>query len=789
MEQRGPELVRVTLKLEQLEKEKDEKEAQLKKWTGREKEIQGEIDGINRDADQLNQKIEKLKPSLAKGILNAPMLDFMNPTLRIQQIVVENLHDDYYFKKVEKVDRCITCHLGIDQKGFENAPAPFQTHPNLELFLSPNSPHPMEEFGCTSCHGGNGHSVSFTTSSHTPQNEEQAEKWEKEYHWHAMKHWSDKMLPLNRVEASCATCHQGVVDIPQAPLLNEGRQLAQTFGCFGCHKVEGFENRWQVGPSLEHVQSKLQQDWTVRWLQNPKESRPSTKMPRIFHLSNTSDEGSQDKNNAAIAGIATYLMKHSDPVVLESPPKKGNPEEGERLVNEIGCLGCHTVGSMAANNFGPELSGLGSEVQPDWLYTWIKNPKHYNPDSRMPNLRLTDKEAAHIVSYLLQDKNEKFESIRLPLVKPEAVDELALTYLTSKMRHDEAKVQLAEMNGEQKLDFIGEKMIARQGCFGCHTIKGFEEAKPIGVALTGEADKELERFDFGFAHIDHTRQAWFFQKLKEPRIFDHGKVKSYHDKLRMPQFDFTDEQAGALTTFLMSLKKTEVPLEMQKRLTVKEKQTEAGRLLVQKNNCQGCHTLDGREGSVRSIIDDPGDAPPILDGEGAKVQEVWLYHFLEKPITIRPWLSYRMPTFGFSEEELTTFIQYFNHLSHVEPSYKGIEIPDTAPEELKIGGELFEQFQCIKCHQSKPPAGLTASFLAPDLVMSKHRLRPDWVLAWLLDPQAIQEGTMMPAFWPDGESPLPDVLDGDAHRQTKAIRDYLMNFTAEDASKLMGGKP
>ena len=144
MEQRESELVRVKLKLEQLEKEKGEKEAQLKKWTGREKEIQGEIDGINRDADQLNQKIEKLKPSLAKGILNAPMLDFMNPTLRIQQIVVENLHDDYYFKKVEKVDRCITCHLGIDQKGFENAPAPFQTHPNLELFLSPNSPHPME---------------------------------------------------------------------------------------------------------------------------------------------------------------------------------------------------------------------------------------------------------------------------------------------------------------------------------------------------------------------------------------------------------------------------------------------------------------------------------------------------------------------------------------------------------------------------------------------------------------------------------------------------------------------
>jgi len=788
LSEREPELAATKRRLEALEREQAQKEADLNQWTDKKKNIDREIDRINKDVTPLEQKIQKLKPSLAKSILNAPMLDFMNPTLRIQQIVVENLHDDYYFTKVEKVDRCITCHLGVDQKGFENAPAPFTSHPRLDLFLSPDSPHPMEEFGCTSCHGGNGHSVAFVRAAHTPRDEAQAAEWKKEHHWHPMKHWSEKMLPLNHIEASCAKCHTGVVDIPEATTLNEGRHLAQTFGCFGCHKVGGFEDRWKVGPSLQHVQSKLESDWIVRWLQNPKEFRESTKMPRIFHLPNIADAESVDKNNAAISGIAAYLMKNSESIVLESPPVEGDPEKGERLVNEVGCLGCHTVGSMAANDHGPELSALGSKLKPDWLYTWLKSPKHYNPETRMPNLRLTDEEASHIVSFLLSQKNDKFDTIRAPLVKPEAVDELALTYMTSKMRHEEAKAELERMSSSQKLEFVGEKAILQQGCFGCHTIKGFEDTKPIGTELTEEGSKAIDKLDFGFVDLEHTRRAWFFQKLMHPRSFDEGKVKSYHEKLRMPQFDFTDEQAGSLTTFLLSLQKAEIPLEMQKRLTLQENQVEAGRLLVAKQNCQGCHTLDGKKGAVLSVIEDSGNAPPVLDGEGKKVKEVWLYHFLENPVTIRPWLSYRMPTFEFSEDELTTLIQYFNHLSGVQPSYKGIEIPEATPEEIAAGGHLFEQFQCIKCHQSEPDPSLTASFLAPDLVIAKDRLRPEWMLDWLRDPQELQPGTMMPAYFPDGETPLPDVLEGDTERQIKAIRDYLMNFSQGEASKLMRPK-
>ncbi|MCB9799871.1 MAG: c-type cytochrome [Candidatus Omnitrophica bacterium] len=776
IQKREVELEQAKLELEQKQAEMDAKKAALGTWTAKETELEREIARLTRDITTVESKIKKYKATLAKEILNAPMLDFINPSLRIQQIVVENLHEDYFFAKAEKVDRCVTCHLGIDKAGLEDAPVPFNTHPRLDLFLSANSPHPMEEFGCTSCHSGSGHSVSFTTAAHTPRNEQQAEEWKKKYHWEEMHHWADKMLPMQYTEASCAKCHQGTVEVPEAPKLNEGRKLAETYGCFGCHKVEGFE-RWKVGPGLEHVQSKLEPDWIVRWLQNPKDFRSSTKMPQIFHLSNTSDPASMEKSNAAIAGIAAYLMKHSAPVVLEEPPVKGDPAKGQELIETIGCLGCHTVGGNAANHHGPELSGLGSKVKADWLYSWLKDPKHYYAKTRMPNLRLSDQEASDITSYLLQDKNEKFESTRAPYVKPEAVHDLALVFMTGRMRYEDAEKELEKMSYEDQLQLVGEKTIAHQGCFGCHDIAGFEDAKKIGTELSFEGSKDLSKFDFGHVHeIEHSRHAWIFQKLKQPRIFDRDRVKPYHEKFKMPWFGFTDEQAEAVTTFVLSLQKQDIPLKMQKVLSESEQETEAGRLLVSKFNCNGCHTVDGHEGKVRSIIEDLGNAPPVLTGEGAKVREAWLYHFLDQPVTIRPWLKYRMPTFGFVHEELTTLVSFFDHLSNMKTNYIGDEMPVTSQEKMEAGQQLFEMFQCMKCHKSNPDPALSASFLAPDLVMAKHRLRSDWIVDWVYDPQALQEGTMMPGFFPDGQTYLEDVLGGDARTQIEAIRDYLMVF-------------
>ena len=275
--------------------------------------------------------------------------------------------------------------------------------------------------------------------------------------------------------------------------------------------------------------------------------------------------------------------------------------------------------------------------------------------------------------------------------------------------------------------------------------------------------------------------------MKEPRIFDRGKEKSYLEKLKMPHFDFTDREAEALTTFLLSLRKSEIPLEKQKILDIHEGKVEVGRLLSAKYNCQGCHTVDGKEGDIRQMIEDLGNAPPILDGEGAKVREGWLYRFLESPTPIRPWLKYRMPTFGFDNEELESFVEYFHYLAGAEPSYLDETAAPPTQESIDVGRDLFRQFQCIKCHKANPDPGLSSSFLAPNLTMAKDRLKPHWMVDWLREPQELQEGTMMPTFFADGQTPLPDILDGDAEKQIKAMRDYMLVFNDEEARLIEQG--
>src|SRR5262249_60229290 len=109
----------------------------------------------------------------------------------------------------------------------------------------------------------------------------------------------------------------------------------------------------------------------------------------------------------------------------------------------------------------------------------------------------------------------------------------------------DANKQLASMDDHQRTLFVGEKTIGRYGCFGCHTISGFEKTSPIGVELTEEGSKLVERLDFGFEEgkIPHTLPGWVHRKLMEPRVFDKDKVKRPEELLRMGKFHVTDDEA------------------------------------------------------------------------------------------------------------------------------------------------------------------------------------------------------------------------------------------------------
>ena len=85
----------------------------------------------------------------------------------------------------------------------------------------------------------------------------------------------------------------------------------------------------------------------------------------------------------------------------------------------------------------------------------------------------------------------------------------------------------------------------------------------------------------------------------------------------------------------------------------------SGRTLVHRRNCVGCHIIEGDGGDFVKLVADPSLGPPMLTPEGARVQPDWLYAFLRGPITIRPWLNVRMPTFGLDDQNVNQVISYF----------------------------------------------------------------------------------------------------------------------------------
>jgi mono/diheme cytochrome c family protein len=138
-------------------------------------------------------------------------------------------------------------------------------------------------------------------------------------------------------------------------------------------------------------------------------------------------------------------------------------------------------------------------------------------------------------------------------------------------------------------------------------------------------------------------------------------------------------------------------------------------------------------------------------------------------------MSTRMPTFHFTDQQAAAIERYFAEMDRVDYPYINTAI-ETDAETLRVGAELFTKLQCQSCHPTGAaiPAGKTAEDLAPDLRLASQRLRPDWVLQWLADPQKIFPGTRMPAFFASGQpNPFPNILGGDSQRQIKAIRDHM----------------
>jgi cbb3-type cytochrome oxidase cytochrome c subunit len=761
--------------LARLEKAAEDTQAKLRRFTEASTKVRDQLADLRAPITALQRRLDGIRA-------RAP---------EIQQVVIEGLAVNEFKQPIQTVDRCMTCHLGIDRPGFENAPQPFRTHPHREVFFGK---HPVSRFGCTGCHQGQGSALTVLVahSSH-----ELSDKLQADVREGLRKHvyWERPMFHGEMVQASCQMCHSVQTFIPMAPVLSQGKQLVAQLGCFGCHNLRGFEKAERVGPSLLKIRSKTDPSWMVRWIQNPRDYLPLTKMPN-FKLS----------EDEAIS-IAAYLLKNSEPE--QSYPtayQQGSAERGRELVSRVGCLGCHRIQEMEAlkkgttalppsaapaeapkeggeatpasaapqepsppkpgevkgeshpvfpgagevyvggPTFGPELSRVASKANAEWLYRWLKDPRRYRPKTNMPNLRLADQEARDIATYLMT------------------------------LGRKEARAGLAAELAKEERVKTGEALIRKRGCFGCHEIKGFETAEKIAPDLTDFGVKRVDRLFFGEAvEVRQTWEDFVFWKLKNPQIYATALAPQI-----MPNFGLKDEEIKALRVFLKSQVDVPVPKAFERRLSDMEVAVQEGRRLLQKYNCTGCHVIEGKGGDVATFYEAPQVAPPPLVAgnlqEGEKVQATWLYEWLARPASLRPWLKVRMPTFPVTIDEATTLSKYFAALAGKGFPYEFVRVEEYSAELVEAGRKLASKdyFDCFSCHVqgSRLPEGPPEGW-APDLGLARRRLRPEWIVKWLTDPQKVQPGVKMPSFFPGGPD---DILGGKEDQQIIALRDYIMSL-------------
>ena len=689
--------------------------ARVEALTTRHDSLQRIVNGYKNDVKGVQSKIKTLYTSidLAKSKIDRAK----GSSILIRQVMLNGFDRSNFGIPKARIDRCQTCHMGWKEEVMGDAPQPYTKHPLPELLKI----HNPEVAGCTSCHHGQGAALTAGSA-----------------HGDADKYWEWPLLKGKEVYASCNSCHADESYVKYGDRLNKAKQMLAESGCFGCHEIKGFLDLQKIGPELNQLNVKAKSDWIFRWVRNPKDYNPHTRMPN-FRFS--------DDDAAA---ITAFLWKTGSDGSFH--PRKGisaggDASRGKGLVETVGCKGCHVVADdlrmRQARGFSydvaPELSRAGSKLDPDWIFEWIKDPRAYRPATRMPNLRLTDQEARDIVAYLSTLKDDRqFERKTIALDSPELIKR-------------------------------GDKLIREYGCSGCHAIKGMEKEGRVSVALSNIGRKRVDEIDFGDTKVPHTWDDWIFGKLTDSRMYATERIVS-----KMPVFAFADSEKIVLRTLLRGLTK-DVPEEAFQRPFDKNLQAiEAGRRQTQYYNCINCHQIEEVGGSIRATLDDEGLAPPYLLPEGSKVQEPWLHEFLSGPTPVRPWLKIRMPTFSLTDDEIGTITRYFLALHRKELEVREYQNIPLEPKYLVNGKKLFEDYQCLSCHTTgKIPEGKSPSDLAPNLALAKTRLKPEWILDWIARPDSIQPNTRMPNFFPDMQAADTTILAGDAREQIKALRDYL----------------
>jgi mono/diheme cytochrome c family protein len=423
---------------------------------------------------------------------------------------------------------------------------------------------------------------------------------------------------------------------------------------------------------------------------------------------------------------------------------------GDWLFQQMGCNGCHLIeGYEHLPKAGPSLQRVAAKLSPEWMVDWIENPKDFRPRTRMPHFFLTRDESIDITAYLLSSSLDDSRA-----------------WLDRRPEPEGASASSVALVGE------GKKLTESLGCLGCH---GFEsEAFASQVAIGMDTGPNLARV------AEKADARWLYHWISDP--------PSYSDSSRMPRLRLSDDEASAITAYLLTLREEDPPAadpELRLRLARKES-IDNGARLIRRYGCFGCHTINGMESESRVSVELSSFGAKHLEelffGDRLDVPHTWDDWTITKLLTPRTYATARieqlMPEFGFDPADaraLTVFLS--SRTGHaINAKYR----PGDGDMEstLKKGRELAGYYNCWGCHTfdgkdgaiRKYYEGEEAENAPPILVKEGIKLQPEWFFDFLKRPMRLRP-------WLKVRMPTFDMKDEEA----SAIVDY---FAALDGFHL-----
>ena len=484
-------------------------------------------------------------------------------------------------------------------------------------------------------------------------------------------------------------------------------------------------------------------------------------------------------------------------------------EGGRLLYNELGCVNCHGGVTGLPAMRGPALATVTQRVRSEWLRKFVADPASVHSGTVMPQVlaKADDKTLVAIEHYLASLKpktaskgpakilhvngargGELFNTLgcvachapgkdfvppegapkasefthrsvgfgdlkakysldslgafildplkvrtdgRMPKIVMDRQDSIdiagyLLEFQGSDGRLDNPVVSIA---ADKALAIAGRKAVIAAQCAACHDLPKDAAAAPVALMKT----------EGGCLNADHAKG---------------------------PRYALSEAQRASLKLFLA--KKDEVAASKL-----------AADLTLQALNCIACHERDGRGGPDVARkpyfqgdhnLGDTGRYPPPLTGVGGKLRPEWLAKVLAGENRVRPYLKTKMPQYGAATAELGKLLGVAD--ARVALKFEGGD--DTAGRKLMgtQGGA-----GCITCHSwgDRPSLGIHG----PDLSNIAARLQEGWLREYLINPAAYRPGTLMPSFWPAGQSFNPSILGGDTDKQIASIFKFIESANGE----------